>query len=351
MKKIVFITNRLAEGGAEKVVATLANELIKEHDVHIILIENKIKYYIDPNVKLHILNEKIQKENKVKLIFSLINMRRRLKNIIEELNKHNRIDLLTSHLVISDFLCKISNLKPFYCVHNIYTEHPTFKSKIFQLFFKWLYNKEKLIAISQGVKLDIQQNMNLKPTQIHIIPNPVKFENRKNDHTNLPEKKYFLHIGRFEEQKRHDILLKAYKEAQSEYPLYLLGEGKNKEKIVELTQKLNIVDNVIFKGWVDNPKEWIENCECLILSSDSEGLPIVVLEAFSLGKPVITTNFLGSSDIIGVENIGFLAQKGNYNDLADKLKNLNFSEFKVPSIEKYKVNNVVKLYLNLINNG
>lgn len=111
-----------------------------------------------------------------------------------------------------------------------------------------------------------------------------------------PEEK-FITIGRFSVEKGHNRLLEAFAAYHREYPQSLLiligGGGDLYEKTIEKAEKLGLAQAVIFIYSIENPMPILKRCDLFLLSSFYEGLGLVLLEADTLGLPLISTNVSG----------------------------------------------------------
>ena len=128
-----------------------------------------------------------------------------------------------------------------------------------------------------------------------IIPNPidpaipilpiVEFSTRP---------KEIVFVGRMSiQQKRLDILLKVMEKIHAQLPDYKLrmyGDGKDLETVTRMAKEMGLEHVVVFEGVVNNVVERIRNARLMLLTSDYEGIPNVVLEAFQAGVPVISTD-------------------------------------------------------------
>src|SRR5690606_41148696 len=103
------------------------------------------------------------------------------------------------------------------------------------------------------------------------------------------EKPYIVNVGKFKQQKRHDILIKAYAKANVQEKLVLVGTGELLEASKKLVKDLGIEDKVIFTGFKKNPYPYIKHAKLMVVSSDFEGFSIAILEALALGTPIIST--------------------------------------------------------------
>lgn len=104
-------------------------------------------------------------------------------------------------------------------------------------------------------------------------------------------RKTILGIGRFEPQKRFDLLIKAFASLdRADTDLIILGDGQEKTECESLVRQLKIEDNVQMPGFVDNIADWLHRADLLVMTSRYEGLPAVVLEALAANCPVLTTD-------------------------------------------------------------
>jgi len=104
----------------------------------------------------------------------------------------------------------------------------------------------------------------------------------------------FVTMGRMSPEKNHHRLIDAFAQAQNagcEARLILLGSGPLEAELREHAAVTPDPSRIIFAGHQQNPHPILDAADCFVLSSDYEGQPMVILEALTLGKPVITTAF------------------------------------------------------------
>lgn len=113
--------------------------------------------------------------------------------------------------------------------------------------------------------------------------------------------KHFVAIGRLHTQKNYSLLLDAWARARlAGANLQFVGEGPQREMLLEKVKRLGIGDSVEFVGYQRDIAPYLAAAHCLVLSSTYEGLPAVVLEAFSAGCPVMTTDcFPSARELVG----------------------------------------------------
>ena len=132
-------------------------------------------------------------------------------------------------------------------------------------------------------------------------------------------------IGRLSKEKGQEFLLEAISLCKHECPdlkLLVVGDGPDREILSALSIKLNLENNVIFCGHQKDMKSFYKIINLLVLPSLSEGLPNVVLEAMSMGVPVLSTKVGGVGEIITDRENGWLVKPGDSKELANKIQNL-----------------------------
>jgi L-malate glycosyltransferase len=116
-----------------------------------------------------------------------------------------------------------------------------------------------------------------------------------------------LYVGRLEPVKNHALLFTAFRTALACMPglrLWMVGDGSQREQLEQLARELHIVDQVTFWGQQLNVAPFFSAADSFIMSSRSEGLPISLLQAFSLGLPAIVTDVGGMAEVVHIANGG-----------------------------------------------
>lgn len=113
--------------------------------------------------------------------------------------------------------------------------------------------------------------------------------------------RWFVSVGRLSPEKNHDRLLRAFAAVHGDRPearLLVLGDGWLRERLETLRDELGLTDVVVFAGAVRNPFAFMAAADWLVVSSDHEGQPMVVLEAATIGLPVVATAFDSVADVL-----------------------------------------------------
>lgn len=181
-----------------------------------------------------------------------------------------------------------------------------FKKKVFwKLFDKHIYNRANGVVALTESEANQLQAMEVK-SPITVIPNGVlsknistsqsKSELQKN-FCDLIDHSFILFLGRLEQIKGIDILVKAFAQIHNDFPSHTLvlagpNERGHRQEIEELIKQYNLFDSVLFTGHVDGSvKQSLLHCaEAFVLSSYGEGLPMSVLEAMATGIPVVISD-------------------------------------------------------------
>ena len=128
----------------------------------------------------------------------------------------------------------------------------------------------------------------------------------------------FMSFGRFSPEKGFDILItacKILKDRGINVNLKLGGDGPEKQKLVKLVKRLKL-DHIDFVGWVNDVAKFMQSGSVFILPSRRESFGIVLLEAMSQGKIIISSKTPGPSEILD-NSMAYLFAVGSANELAD----------------------------------
>ena len=131
----------------------------------------------------------------------------------------------------------------------------------------------------------------------------------------------FLNVGRHDErQKRLSKIIEVAKKLKLEnykFKILFVGDGQDTEKYKEMVNSYNLEEQIIFLGRKQNPYPYFKISDCVILTSDYEGYPVVFLESMILNKPIITTKVSDYEEIEG--KYGYTTTK-EIDDIYEKMK-------------------------------
>ncbi|MBU4205183.1 glycosyltransferase family 4 protein, partial [Patescibacteria group bacterium] len=183
---------------------------------------------------------------------------------------------------------------------------------------------DRVIAISEAVQEHLVKDFRVKRDRISLIHNGIDVKKFLKDFSQKEKddlkdrfglrKDYSIvgTVARFTPDKGHDVLLYALYEILKEKPnvqMAFVGEGKERTKIMDLTQRLNLSENVIFVKPQMNTVNILAIMDVFMFTPRrKEGFGIGLLEALASGKPAVATNVGGISSIIEDGVNGFLVE-------------------------------------------
>ena len=130
-------------------------------------------------------------------------------------------------------------------------------------------------------------------------------------------------VGRLCANKAQALIPAAIAKVKAEHPdimVELLGGGEHEGIIRAEAERLGVADNLVLRGWAsaDLVRERVRASSALLLPSFAEGLPIVLMEALALGRPVLTTYVAGIHELVD-EKVGWIFPAGSIDAIADAL--------------------------------
>lgn len=338
MKKLLFYINALHHGGAERVIAYLANSLSKNeyNCVMVTSIKEPWEYPLDVNVKRTTLFDSGMPHNFIRrnILATL-----RLRKIIES----EKPDMVISFMAEPNFRAIIANIgiksKNLISIRN--DPNREYPNLLFRFTAKILY------PLADGIVFQTQEAMNYFSQAVQkksrIILNPVD-----EVFFNTPlkkERKGIVTTGRLVKQKNHALLIKAYSSIADkvEDDLYIYGEGELQKELEKLINDLGVKNRVHLLGAVRNVPEVLSNAKLFVLSSDYEGMPNSLMEAMAMGLPCISTDcpcggpreLLSENDLFkcnDVEQLSFMIF--NKTNILNNMNNQNITKFRSKNIIK-----------------
>lgn len=360
MKNVAIVIDGLTGGGAERVMISLASELVLQgHTVTILSLSNRCDYAIPDGINVCCLFD--HKASKVDRLWQIKKSVAKLESWFYEYQlQHHSFDLVLSNLDRSNNLLTKSTISSvFYVVHNSVEEELQRQKKLGPFAYLYLLKSKKnlsgknLISVSKGIEQEIRQGNIINPKSIHTIYNPFDIEDIQQESllvdSKIPNEPYIIHVGRLAKQKRHDVLFAALAQVSKEVKLVLLCNKP--DKALKLAEKYGVADRLILPGFQTNPYNWIKHAKALVLSSDYEGLPTVLLESLAVNTKVVSTACPhGPDEILTGPLSDFLVPRRNPKALAeaiDKVLTVELNLAEADILSKVSANKVAQQYLSL----
>lgn len=355
-KNILFVIDSMGMGGAEKVTLAVAKGFLdKGYHVDLIICDNLVQLDIPQEINLYSLDFK-------KSFMDYTRYRHKLHRMIDTLTEKNGRGyalILVELQKATRLMMGYTHPNIYHCVHSTLSQTAFKNRKGAKLFLKKrtlqnIYDGLNLITVSNGVQDDLVKVIGIKPKSIRTIYNPIDKDHitRLSQESNpIKENDYIVHVGRFDPAKRHDVLLKAFALSSLDTKLVLVGDGSQREKIIEWIDELGLQDKVIMTGFVQNPYPIIKNAKLLVLSSEFEGLPTVLIEALMLGVPVVSTDCKSGPREIMTDGLSeYLVPVNDVVLLSNKLNYFYATPYNIASsiVNNFDLEIIVKKYFALI---
>ncbi|QLJ52185.1 MAG: LPS biosynthesis RfbU related protein [Candidatus Fermentimicrarchaeum limneticum] len=153
----------------------------------------------------------------------------------------------------------------------------------------------RIISVSEFTKMKLKTNK-----RVYVIPNGLDYGSLEKA---KPLKKRFdvIFVGRLIREKNVDMLLRAIALLKSRYPRIrccIIGEGPERQRIIELASSLGVERNVEFHKFLKTHEQvfsYLKSSQVLVLPSSREGFGMIVLEANACGVPVVTVEAEGNA--------------------------------------------------------
>lgn len=283
-KKIIFCIDSLEKGGAQRVISVLSNEFCKENEVYIItLFKVDIEYNFDDRIKV------IQMDSNKKNIFSYIRKIKYMKKVINDIKP----DIIISFLIKSSMFSSLGKGRYKLIISDRNDPKEEYKRKLHFFCMKNTYKKANgFVFQTEDAKRYFERIFDFSKYYNEIIFNPVdsKFENNV---SSRERKNIIVSIGRLTAQKNFKLLIDSFYKIKDEIPQYNLkiyGKGELHDELERYIEYKGLKERVTLQGVSNNIQNVLLESKIYVLSSDYEGMPNTLVEAMTIGTPVIATD-------------------------------------------------------------
>jgi len=353
MKQIAIVVTNLAGSGAEK-IALMQAKLFEEEGYRVVLfLVEDIRKYDTQELSFPIVA--LTKRKNTFKMFGRLGDRLYASILQSKMKKYGSFDLVISNLPRADRVVKrLKHPNKYFVIHMSYkAELEKFKAsrakKKLKL-YQYLYRGENLITITDAMIEDLH-HLGIAYQSVQTIYNPFDFKYIR-DRGEIPVDityDYIISPSAFREQKRYDILLDAFAGMKTHIKLLILA--KSHPRLVEMIRDRGLEERVEILGFQQNPYQYIKHAKLLVLASDREGLPTVVIESLILGTPVVSTDCpTGPSEILTGALSRWLVPVGDVEALSNKMDEALAATIAIPqeAIEKFHQDSVAKQFVQLL---
>lgn len=305
-KKIMFFTPSLQIGGIEKVLTTYANYLA---------INGYTVYYVFGNdhSDYNLFNSQV-----LKISLGNVRLRSSLWKLTKNVIKYSP-DVLVTGGDYPNVYCIIASLFTFKRTKVLISHHSYFNVEVNQTFsrilIKYFYNMaDGILSVSNGITAHLE-SLGVKKRLCTTIYNPVDVNylvDSSNEPCNNPDHPYIISVGRLSKVKNLKLLIDAFRTLRKrlkDLNLVIVGDGEEKEDLVNYVESLGLDKEILFTGPLVNPYSLMAKSMLITLTSTSEALPTVIIEAFALGKTVVSTPTCGALELLSAGDYGYLTSR------------------------------------------
>ncbi|MBQ9135755.1 MAG: glycosyltransferase [Lachnospiraceae bacterium] len=288
-KKIAFYCSSLTKGGAERVFVNLAEYFNKKgYKVYIVTQYRHDDEYIISDDITRVISDLTPEETGKGRIKNFARRFAKLRRIFKEIRpdivfacngKNNLMVMATNTFLKNKVVISV--------VADPKMEYPT---KLMRFLSKTYF------ACADGIVLQTNEAKTFFPKRIQkksvILPNSLNLKFLKPRYEGK-RKSEIVAVGRLDDNKNHAMLIRAFAklaEEFSDYTVTVYGEGESRVELEKLITQLGMEQRVFLPGRADAIEEKIYQSSLFVMTSDTEGMPNALLEAMSLGLPVISTD-------------------------------------------------------------
>lgn len=364
--KLLYIMNKIdGRGGLNRIAFDKINYLINMYEIEVIYFgkgNSKPFYYVDDRIVFHNIeidafsSFRKKVENLFKVYFDYVHLLRRIKpDVIVNMNTN----ILSWIIPFVNFkIPKLIELHQSFDGVRIFNEKAFGKNSLkskFSMFLRYsIYPKyDKIIVLTHTDK----RKWGFK--NIEVIPN---FTNMPIENKGIVKSHNFLWVGRLSHQKGIDLLIKiwdTFLKVDSDWHLVIIGNSIDingpKEKLLEYLKKTVGKNRITYVEETKEMPKFYRESSIYLSTSRYEGLPLCLIEAATMGKPIIGFDITGNDEVVDNGKNGILVPPYDIASYVSAMNELSFSETKrhiysCKSLEKSKDFNkeiIMKKWVNL----
>jgi glycosyltransferase involved in cell wall biosynthesis len=256
---------------------------------------------------------------------------RRIKAVLEDL----RPDVVHTHQIGALFYAGPAARRAGVPV-VVHTEHGRHFANRRTRWLGWLAARSaaKFFCVSRDIATEVLGYRIAPPRKVTVVPNGIDLNRFRAGEKVLPVREtlgipagapVIGTVGRLNEIKRHDLLIRAFARVRRDFPqahLLLVGDGPLADELRRLAAALGVSEDVHFAGYQPRPEHYLRAMDVFALTSRSEGMPLAVLEAWAAGLPVIATRVGGLPEMTGDGTAALLVPGGDEDALTRGLHDL-----------------------------
>lgn len=330
MRKILYVHNSLGLGGAQSVRYMFLKNLPRgEFSIDILCLGEKGEF----GRKIESLGYRVNAFNRSYGLFDFITTIK----LARQIKKH-KYDIVHSALFYANYHCalaaKLSGIKVLIIEeHGEHNLHRKIRHAPLRYLARFIGNSAKsIVCCSEFVKKGVEAIYGINPDKLIVIKNPVEDKKLQLTRTRasmrgelgVPEDAYAVGTVSslyWVKNQRALVELVARLNASNTY-IIIVGDGPLKGELTDYAKKLEVNKRVIFTGWRSDVADLLNSFDIFALPSLSEGLPVCLLEAMSMGLPCIASRAGGITEVIEDGVNGLLLKENSCHELIAAVRGL-----------------------------
>ena len=343
MKKVRILALHLAFGGIEKAICSMANLFAERYEVEILSVykmQEKPAFPLDDRVRVRYLLDDTPNRDEWKQAMAAHNVGGILRESVRAVrilnDKKNAVIrairettegvLITTRPEDNVLLSRYGNpgvLK----IAQLHQDH-AFEPKLVRELGSAYSGVDVLAMLTPGLAAEVQDMMRGNNTHTEVVYIPNFLEHFPESTDRFEREKTVLAVGRLNEVKRFDLLIRLFNVVHTQFPdwkLRIVGEGEEREKLEATIREQDAADYVTLTGKKDaaGVEEEMLRASICAMTSRSEGFPFVLLEAESCALPIVAFDVRVGPGFVVQDGVnGCLAPDLDYESFCEKLASL-----------------------------
>lgn len=343
MKKITIFSLHLGFGGVERCVVNLANLLCKDYKVEIVStykLTDAPAFDIDDRVDITYLIDKYKPNREewksalkglkpikfIKESYIAIKVLLLRKNKTVEAIKNCDSDIMISTRILFNKWLGMYGKKRAYKIgweHNHHHYDMDYANGVVHS----CSNLDALVLVSDSLRNFYKKKMKEKGIKCKCVFIPNMLDDIPKSTSKLTEKR-IVSVGRLSKEKGYVDLIEVFKkfhEVCPEWRLDIVGDGSDRNKIVDRIYEYKLTDYVTVHGYLKKKEinELLNKSSLYVMTSYTESFGIVLIEAMSHGVPCLAfTSAEGANDLIKNNENGYLIENRDFDEIVNKMKEL-----------------------------
>lgn len=278
--------------------------------------------------------------------------------VLKRLIKKERYDLVHCHTPVGGVLTRaavvnvaVDHMKVIYTAHGFhFYKGAPLQNWLFYYPLEWLcsWRTDVIITINQEDYRLAKRWFHAKKT-VYMPGVGIDTEKFRTDFLNREKKRaelglcnediLLLSVGELNENKNHEIILRALKKLGNRYCYIVVGKGDRQKRLKELAGEFELEKKVKLVGYRSDVSDFYHAADIFVFPSLREGLPVSLMEAMAAGLPVVCSRIRGNTDLIDEGKGGYFFHPQKIDDAADcikKIAEIDRKAFGTYNIEKVK---------------